>query len=416
MRDYFIIFFLFTIFGFGQFDYHLKSHQITLNTKCFFGLHGEATEINGGNVINTCYIKTDEGYVVIDSGPTYYYAQQAYKIMQKEYSLPIKYLINTSSNELNILGNEFYKERGATLIGPQSYNKKPLNRSISLKNRISKSAFDNTRLITLDILLNKDKTLHLDKISIEIKKLESKEAQNLLVHLPKEKIVFVGNFISDNPSLIRKEHYSGKEWAKNFHRIENLSWRHIISSHGVKRDRKALVTTRDYLKLFQQKIKKERPKVVAAKQKNDTKKNDTKKIVKTTELKVKKIVKKKDIPCIQYTNLKRAKQLALKEHKYVMIKIEADNCSPCKKLNRLMQTNNKIKKMVNKYIKAVKINRDHEAIPDNYDIIVAPTILLLNPKTNQILVQLEGTETFEDLYDAFKMFVTDSITMKLASL
>jgi len=408
MINYIITFFLFTIFSFGQFNYHLTSYAITPNTKCFFGLHGEAKIINGANIINTCYIRTDEGYIVIDSGPTYHYAQQAYHIMQEEKVLPVKYVINTSSNELNILGNQFYQERGAVLIGPESYRKYfTKNEKISLDKIISQDAFENTHLIPLDITLNKNKTINLGKTTIEIKKLESKKAKNLLVYLPKSKIIFAGNFISDNPSLIKNEHDSKKEWAENFNTIEALSWRYIISSHGVKRDRKALVNTKDYLKLFQKKIKKSKPKVVLSKHKAIIKKEITKR-------KSHKITKKERIPCIHYTNLNKAKKSAIKEHKYVMIKYEADHCNPCKRLNKLLKTNEHIKKMVNQYIEAVKINRDHDnEIPD-YDVFATPTILLINPKDNRILVQLEGTETIEDLEDALKVFVSDSHHVGLA--
>jgi len=94
-----------------------------------------------------------------------------------------------------------------------------------------------------------------------------------------------------------------------------------------------------------------------------------------------------------------------------MIKVEADNCRPCQKLNKLLETNTSIKKIVNKYIKSVKINRDHQSVPRPYDdvVTVTPTVLLVNPKTNQVLVQLEGDETTNDLYESIKLFVADSI-------
>ena len=107
--QYFLILFLFTLFGFS-FDYHLTPYSLNNNIDCFFGLHAQANQSNGGRVINSCYIKSDEGYVVIESGPTYAYAQQAYTAMQNKEALPVKYVINTSSEELNILGNEFYKD------------------------------------------------------------------------------------------------------------------------------------------------------------------------------------------------------------------------------------------------------------------------------------------------------------------
>ncbi len=412
MMNYIITLFLLTVFSFGEFNYHLKPYTVTKDIKCFFGLQKKASIINGANIINTCYIKTSEGYIVIDSGPTYQYAQQAYQAIQKENPLPVKYIINTSANELNSLGNAFYKEQGATLIGVKR-DKNQKNKNISLENKISKEAFENTHFVPLDISLNTDKEITLGLSKIKIKKFEDK----LVIHLPKSKTIFVGDFVSDNPSETRTKHSSTKNWAKTFNKIEKLSWEYIISSHSIKRKRYALADTQNYLKLFQEKPKKITPNKIVPKYKSDKKKVF---IAKRTEpapllTAIKKENKKlKHTPCIKYTNLKQAKKSALKEHKYVMIKIEADNCRPCKKLNKLLKTNVRIKKMVNRHIKAVKINRDHETLPTNYDIIVAPTVLLVNPESNRVLVQLEGSETFEDLEDALKVFVSDSHSSGLA--
>ncbi len=372
MMHYIITLSLLTTFVFGEFNYHLNSHNITPDIKCFFGLQAEPSMINGANVINTCYIKTDEGYVIIDSGPTYHYAQQAYKVMETEEALPIKYVINTSSNELNSLGNQFYKEQGATLIGLKSSLKK--RQGILLKDKISQEAFENTRTTPLDFSLSNDKNLILGSSIIEIKKIEDQ----LIVYAPHSKTIFVGDF---SPSKIKTEHKPTKKWTKILNKIEPLSWDYIISSHGIDIDRYALTEMQEYFDLFQQESQESS--------------------------------QKKPTHCIEYTNLKQAKKTALKEHKFVMIKVEADNCNPCKKLNELLKNNNHIKQMVNQHIKAVKINRDYDEIPTNYNIIVTPTILLVKPESNRVLVKLEGSETFEDLEDSLKLFVDDSDKLAL---
>ncbi len=252
--QYILIFFVFTIFSFG-FEYHLTPYPLTKNIDCFFGLHSKVKESNGGRVINTCYIKSDDGYVVIDSGPTYAYAQQAYTAMQDKEKLPVKYVINTSSQELHILGNEFYKEQGATLIGPKSYEKllkeqKPL----SMLEKLSHTIFANTRLIPLDVYQNEDTVISMGKTKIEIKKLEKSDSKNLVVYLPSEETIFVGNFVSNKRVPALKEHDSLEEWMKNLETIEKMSWKHIISAHGIKRNRQAISSTKKYLSTIKETV------------------------------------------------------------------------------------------------------------------------------------------------------------------
>ena len=396
MKKYFILLLLISTFSFGEFNYHLElaSYQVTPDTKCFFGLQSEATEINGANIINTCYITTTDGYVVIDSGPTYYYAKQAFSLMQQEKKLPIKYVINTSSNELNVLGNQFYKEHGAVVVAPKSYksNFNRNSRDISIKDKISPDAFENTSLTLPHISLNRNKTINLGSTTIEIKKIESKEARNLLVYLPKSRILFAGNFISQTPSSIKKEHYSNREWAKNFKLIEKLSWRYIIPSHGVKIGKRALAKTKAYLKPFQKRIKRAEPKTLLAKKEVIHKKR------KPTPKKV--IVKKEEkrpVPCVQYTNYQRAKKLAIKEHKYVLIKYQSEHCPPCIKLNKEIKRNEHLREMINNNTKAVKINPYHGDQTTDFDMFATPTVIVFEPETKEILIRLEGSQTFKKL-------------------
>ena len=96
---YLISFFIFSVYLYG-FNYHLKPYKISEGIHCFFGLPSQVREINGGNMVNSCYVETSEGYIVIDSGPTYSYAQEAYEVMKKKKKLSVKYVINTSSDEV----------------------------------------------------------------------------------------------------------------------------------------------------------------------------------------------------------------------------------------------------------------------------------------------------------------------------
>jgi glyoxylase-like metal-dependent hydrolase (beta-lactamase superfamily II) len=103
------------------FEYNLVPQKLTDDVYCFFGKPENISKENGGNMVNTCFVKTKEGFVVIDSGPTYGYASQAYMQMQKIAPLPVKYVVNTHDHDDHWLGNSFYKEKGALLIGPETY-------------------------------------------------------------------------------------------------------------------------------------------------------------------------------------------------------------------------------------------------------------------------------------------------------
>ena len=184
-----------SLFGF---NYHLKPYKISDGIDCFFGLPSQVNNINGGNMVNSCYIEVDNFYLVIDSGPTYSYAQEAYEVMQKKKKLPVKYVINTSSDEVHILGNEFYKELGAKLLGPKGYEKHiETKQKLFLETILSKDAFINTRLIPLDEYVEESKSLVFDKMNLNIKILEG-DSNHLYVYIKNKNILFAGDFIFNN--------------------------------------------------------------------------------------------------------------------------------------------------------------------------------------------------------------------------
>ena len=240
---YFGVLLFFTIYAFG-FDYHLKPYTITKGVDCFFGLSSIPDKTNGGNIINSCYITTNDGFVVIDSGPSYSYAQQAFQAMQKKERLPVTHVINTSTNEIHLLGNEFYKERGAILIGPKAYDE---SRSIELSTATIGSAFSNTRLIPLDKKIDESYTLKVGGVDIDIKKALKDSDTHLIVNTPSKNIIFVGDILSHNSIPILENGRSLLDLLDTIKAIEDASWSRIISSNGIRTKRSALNSTKNYL-------------------------------------------------------------------------------------------------------------------------------------------------------------------------
>jgi len=252
---YFVSFFFFTVYLFG-FDYHLKPYTISDGIHCFFGLSAQASQENGGNTINSCYVETEEGYIVIDSGPTYAYAQDSYAIMEKQKKLPVKYVISTSSDEVHILGNSFFKEQGATLIGPKNYQKHlKENKELELAKKISEDAIKNTRLVPLDSYLEGDSTIVLGGVKVDIKVIENDD-EHLVVHIESKKILFAGDMVFNNQIVPLKEKRSLVVWQNGLQLLRSLVWDDIVSSHGYMTERSAVKHTESYLALLKSEVTK----------------------------------------------------------------------------------------------------------------------------------------------------------------
>jgi|GEM_PF-495231 len=442
-----ILFLTISLFGF---DYHLKSYTMADGVECFFGLASKTNRVNGGNIVNSCYIETDEGYVVIDSGPTYSYAQQAYKIMREKKNIPVKYVINTSPSEAHILGNGFYKEQDAYLIGPKGYKTGEANYIHEIEDTITEDAFVNTRLTSLDKYVDKSYSLNISGLEIKIIRIIKDSDRFLTIHIPQKNIIFVGDMIFNNrlPSL--RHGQSLIKWLGAIKKIEQISWKRIISAHGTQTKYSALKNTQSYLSILKERVeesirngedinsalntinlfsfmedtlyeewhthnvsiayneiseymkknqptKKTTPKIIQTK--TEPKKTHVKKIVKTK--------KRKKVNAIPYYGFNRAMRLAKKNKKIVLLKIHSDNCPFCDELDRVLARNSRVKKIINRNYMMVGLNNSREKLPLGIEVKLTPSLVFIRPDTKKVTMITPGIEALGELINVLKEGILD---------
>ena len=440
MRYILSLFFL-TVSIFG-FNYHLKPYPIADNVYCFFGLGTEANEINGGNIVNSCYVEIKDGYVVIDSGPTYSYAQQAYNLMQVQKRLPVKYVINTSSDDTHILGNGFYKEQGATILAPKGYDaeRKPL-----LSEKITADAFINTRIIPPDRRITKDTTIRCCSMRITIDRIIKSDDNYLTVFIPSRNVLFAGDMIYNNRIPALKKGRSLIKWLKALKKIEKQSWERVISAHGIKSRYSALRNTQSYLTLLKERVEEaiqngmdkqsavreiqllsfiddslynkwhkknvavaydELSKIVPQKVVTPTPK-PKKKVKAKTITKPKPKAQKKYEPNIRYYGFSQAIKKAKQEKKIVLLKVRSDNCPFCDELDQTLKHNNQVKRLINKHYVMVQMNNSRDHLPLGIHVGVTPSLAFIRPDQQKVEMIIPGIEALGELINVLKEGIKD---------
>lgn len=445
-----LLFLTISVFGF---DYHLKSYKIAEGVDCFFGLSSTANEMNGGNIINSCYVETKEGYVVIDSGPTYSYAQQANQLMNKKKRLPVKYVINTTAEEIHILGSSFYKEQGATLIGPKEHKKYETKQEFKLEKSVGKDAFQNTRVIPLDQYIESDNSIYIGDIEIKIIKIIKESDRYLIVHIPQRGIIFVGDMVFNNrlPSL--KSGRSIVRWLEALKKIEGASWQRLISAHGINTRYTAIKNTKSYLSILKntvtQKIEsgESRDSIIQntkmfsfmedrlydechkdnvyfaynelSKSIYKIKKRELQQIKNTIkppkiikeELFIPKTfqkpVKKYSEQKIRYYSFHNAIKKAKANQKMVLLKIRSDNCPFCDELDNVLRENSEVKRLINQNFVMVAMNNSREELPLNINIGLTPSLVFIRADTQEVKMIIPGIEALGELVDILKEGIAD---------
>ena len=239
------------------FNYDLNPKKVDATTYCFFGLPEGIDEHNNGNMVNSCYVDVGDSYLVVDSGPTYQYAQQAYAQMKKIKDVPVSYVINTHVHDDHWLGNGFYQEIGAKIIGSSQFKNESLLETTRMQIRVSKEAYAKTTTVFPTILIDKDTLLTIGNQKVQIIHVNKKahSSGDLLVYIPSTKVLFAGDLVF-NERLPSLRDGDINNWIKELDYIRSLHPVHIIGGHGDRVDFNAVDFTYGYLITLKKEVKK----------------------------------------------------------------------------------------------------------------------------------------------------------------
>ena len=213
-------------------------------------------EHNNGNMSNSCFVNMGTSYLVIDSGPTYQYAQQAYSAIQKIQNLPISYVINTHVHDDHWLGNSYYKTLDVKIIGSSVFKELPKLELTRMQRRISSEAYMQTTQEFPTIFVDEENILYINNKKVYIESVNHKAHTNsdLYIYIPSQRMLFVGDLIFNQrlPSL-RDGNING--WIDILKKIKKMDVDYIIGGHGTLVDKNSVKFTLRYLLILRDKIR-----------------------------------------------------------------------------------------------------------------------------------------------------------------
>jgi glyoxylase-like metal-dependent hydrolase (beta-lactamase superfamily II) len=239
------------------FDYNLKPKKIADNVWCFFGAIEPPTKENAGNMANNCYIKTKDSYVVMDTGPSFQFAKQAYASMKKIEDLPVSHIIISHEHDDHWLGNDFYKKEFNTkLIGPESVNTEYKEGTPTrMFNVLPKNAIEGTHIIKLDEIPKTKTSITVGGEKFDIIPMDTKAhtGDDIFVYMPERKILFAGDLVM-NGRITSGRHGSVMGQLKALAMMQKLDWKILIPGHGFITDGTAMDEASLYFNLTKERV------------------------------------------------------------------------------------------------------------------------------------------------------------------
>ncbi|MDH5518155.1 MAG: MBL fold metallo-hydrolase [Gammaproteobacteria bacterium] len=242
-------------------DSALKVVRVSENSWAIVGPLTNRSAENLGNNATFGFIITTDGVVLIDSGGGYPGAMKLHQAIKTVTQQPIRYVINTGSQDHRWFGNSYFSTLGAKIISSKrtvtAQRQQLSQQKTRMLNTAGASVLKNTVAKTADITFDTSYTFSSGNTLLEIYfSGPAHTPGDSYVWLPQSKILFSGDNIYTERMLNLAEHSDSKNWLAAFEAIASLQPAHIIPGHGAPTTlQKATHDTYDYLRFLRQQVR-----------------------------------------------------------------------------------------------------------------------------------------------------------------
>ena len=182
-------------------------------------------------------VVTSEGVVLIDSGGTYKGAQRIHESIRSLTKVPVKIVINTNSQDHRWLGNDYFRRHGARIIAHKKTvedQKSRLNEQlIRLTNTVGEPGLEGTQDAYADEVFDNKRDITLGDTTLQlIYAGQAHTPADIIVWLPKEKVMFTGDIVYTERMLSVRPYSDSQAWITAFETMEAFDPEYIVPGHG----------------------------------------------------------------------------------------------------------------------------------------------------------------------------------------
>lgn len=247
------------LFATAALAYTPTATKVTDGVYAFIGPLGQRSEENDGLNNNLGFIVTNKGVILIDSGASYLGARRIEKAISKVTNKPVKWVINTGSQDHRWLGNDYFAEKGAEIIAMQKTAETQQLYAADQMKRMQgflKKRFKITKARPATKLLSGTTArITLGGELIEMRYTNAHYPGDAWVWLPKHSVLFTGDLVYVDRIFTVLPWSSVKNGQRAFHKLLALKPQFIVPGHGAISDiEKAKKDCGDYYDFLVNKI------------------------------------------------------------------------------------------------------------------------------------------------------------------
>lgn len=213
-----------------------KAQQVSGPVYAIVGPLGQRSEANAGLNANYGFIVTDKGVILIDSGASAHSAALLQKAVQSVTPQPIRWVLNTGSQDHRWLGNDFFAQQGAevhALAATVQTQKAAAEQQMAGLARFVGTQLKGTQPRHATVVHpGTDVTLTLGGATLRWLDTSAHYPGDTLIHFPQTSVAFTGDLVYVDRLLGVLPQSNVRKAAQGFDRLRALAPKHVVPGHG----------------------------------------------------------------------------------------------------------------------------------------------------------------------------------------
>ncbi|MFK3646632.1 quinoprotein relay system zinc metallohydrolase 1 [Pseudomonas protegens] len=229
-------------------DYSLKPRQIAAGTWLLEGSTDNFAKANGGNIVNSGFIVTDSGVVVIDSGPSKRYGEALRRAIAATTDKPVIQLLLTHHHPDHVLGNQAFGDVPiGALAGTGDLLRQQGEAMAENMYRMVGDWMRGTEVVLPTQVLEPG-VLEVGGHRLRLLSLSGHTGADLAILDENTGVLFAGDLVFYERALTTPNSPGLGVWLKDLDTLQALPWKLIVPGHGpVASDTAPFAQMRDYL-------------------------------------------------------------------------------------------------------------------------------------------------------------------------
>ncbi|UYG02786.1 quinoprotein relay system zinc metallohydrolase 1 [Halomonas sp. LR3S48] len=229
-------------------DYALEAVEIEQGVWVVEGSTANFSRENGGNIVNTAFIETGEGVVVIDTGPSRRYGEALRRLIEKTTREPITHVLLTHHHPDHVFGNQAFDFDSLYMLeASQELLRRDGEAFADNMYRLVGDWMRGTEIVIPEKLLQPGEW-KVGERRLELLELSGHTGADLAIFDETSGVLFAADLVFHDRALSTPQSPGLEVWLADLERLEALPYRWLVPGHGASgMGDAALQQTRDYL-------------------------------------------------------------------------------------------------------------------------------------------------------------------------